>query len=104
MAGYMPDLEAPLWRAVRQLYMEDKVVEAYKESESLGGSRSDNSLFAEAEARIRGTQYKTQPWLTIEAITDEIGPALDAVLAAITRDCTFCVDSHTRGITVSRIR
>lgn len=81
------DFDGPMWRLVRELYLDDKVVEAFKESQNLGGSRSDNDLFAETEARIRGRQHAVRPWLTVEAIRDEIGDNLPAVLEVVGREC-----------------
>jgi hypothetical protein len=86
MAKVLDYLDAPMWRAVRDLYLRDKVVEALEEAENLGGQDS-NDLYAEAEVRKRGSQWKIRPWLTIEAIESEAGHHLHETSEMIATAC-----------------
>ena len=91
MSRGFTELDAPMWRLVRQLYYEDKVVEAQYEAEQLGGLSSlgqdNNHLFAEAEARELGRQLKLRPWLTLEAIESEVGHHLPQIADIVATEC-----------------
>ncbi|MFI5387294.1 MAG: hypothetical protein ACHQ50_14380 [Fimbriimonadales bacterium] len=86
MARFLTLLDAPMWRVVRKLYYEDKVVEAFHEAENLGGQDS-NDLFAEAEAREKGEQMQVLPWLRVEFIRDELGESVSGTLTVIEEEC-----------------
>ncbi len=75
-----------MWRAVRQLYMEDRVVEALDAADNLGGFDS-NDLYAEAEVRRDGVQAQLRPWLTLEAIESQIPHHIEQVHEAISSEC-----------------
>lgn len=75
-----------MWRLVRDLYYHDRVEEAYREAEQRG-FQDINNIFAEAEARRAGAQHKVRPWLTVEAIPDQIGDSLPGVIDIVVREC-----------------
>jgi len=86
LAVFLTLLDGPMWRVVRKLYYEDKVVEAFREAEDLGGQES-NHLFAEAETRERGEQVQLLPWLTVEFIRDELKGSLADITEIIETEC-----------------
>lgn len=75
-----------MWRAVRELYLRDQVVEAYREAENLGGQDS-NDLFAESEVREKGLQTQVRSWLTIEGIADELPSPIEPIFEFIAQTC-----------------
>jgi hypothetical protein len=91
MARVLTFLDAPLWRAVRELYLTDLVVEALQEAERLGGQDS-NDLYAEAEVRSSGSQRNLRDWLSLEAIESEVPHNLSEVSAIVARECEALSD------------
>jgi hypothetical protein len=85
MAPILRHLDAPMWRLVRKLYLDDKVVEAFHEAERLGGQDS-NALYAEARARREGEIFRVNSWLRVEAIREEI-PNIEELLPLIQQAC-----------------
>ena len=85
MARILTYLDAPMWRAVRELYLQDKVVEALYEADQLGGLDS-NDLYAEAEVRRDGTKWKLRAWLSWEAIESEV-PHVQEIGDLIAAEC-----------------
>lgn len=75
-----------MWRAVRELYYKDLVIEALAEADKLGGFDS-NDIFAEALVRRDGKTWVIRKWLTVEVLPGEAGANFDAVLDLIGVEC-----------------
>jgi len=71
---------------VRQLYYEDKVLEAMEEADEQGGLNA-NDIYAEARVRKDGVQHRINEWLTVEMIDSEVGH-VDLVRNVIREECT----------------
>jgi hypothetical protein len=85
VARILTQLDAPMWRIVRQLYLDDKVVEALHEAERLGG-QDTNDLYAESKSRTEGETFQLNNWLRVEAIAAEI-PQIQELLPLIQVEC-----------------
>src|SRR5579862_636739 len=79
-------MDAPMWKAVREFYYQDRVVEALDEAERLGGFDSNDSA-AEATVRRHGKRWDVRPWLTVEALPDEAGASMSRVLEIVGSEC-----------------
>jgi len=79
-------MDRPIWRAARELYLKDCVVEALAETERVGGFDC-NDIAAEAAVREKGKTWDVRDWLTVEAIPAEAGDRLPQVLEVIGTEC-----------------
>jgi hypothetical protein len=86
VAEILRELDIPMWQAVQALYLKDKVIEALAEADKLGGLDS-NHLYAEAEVRSKGTQFKLKSSLTVEMIESEVGHDSKHILDTIFQAC-----------------
>ncbi|HTQ08501.1 MAG TPA: hypothetical protein VMI31_00370 [Fimbriimonadaceae bacterium] len=78
--------DTPIWKAVNEIYLQDRVVEALEQAEEMGGFDS-NSIAAEAEVRKEGRTWNVRKWLTVEAIPSETGSSFQAALDAVASEC-----------------
>jgi hypothetical protein len=85
-SGEWGNREAPYWSAIREIYLQDLVEQAFDEAERFGG-RESNDLFAEAWVRREGQTWQLRDWLTVEALPTEIPPDFDEALASIQTNC-----------------
>jgi hypothetical protein len=86
MAQILNWLDGPVWREVRELYLQDRVEEAFEEAENIG-ALDTNDLYAEAEVRRLGTKWQVRPWLTVEGIESEIGHHIHSALEPMGTAC-----------------